>query len=111
MNQESQAFHSFLYFILVIKILFVFCLIMKLIASKKGDTEKEEKYNYYESILHNLFTMCMGILLILLFSKNNKGPVCVDGHTKTFLFAFGILSLTPILQNFITTKKNEKMKK
>jgi uncharacterized protein YhhL (DUF1145 family) len=108
MNQESPLFQSFLYFILVVKILFIFSLVMKLIASRKGDTEKEEKYTHYEENLHNLFTLCMSILLIMLFSTHNKGPVCVDGHTKFFLFVFGILSLTPLLKNFINTKKMKK---
>ena len=43
----------------------------------------------------------MGILLILLFSGVNNIPVCVDGHTKFFLFVFGVLSLTQLIQDFV----------
>jgi uncharacterized protein YhhL (DUF1145 family) len=101
--QNSPMFEAFLYFILIVKILFVFCLFMKVMESKKGNTKKEKKYAHYEERLHNLFTFCMGILLIILFSGRNKDRVCVAGHTKFFLFVFGVLSLTQLLQDFVHT--------
>ena len=102
--QNSPIFEAFLYFILIVKILFVFCLFMKVMESKKGNEKKEKKYAHYEERLHNLFTFCMGILLIILFSGINNVPICVDGHTKFFLFVFGALSLTTLIQNFVHTQ-------
>ena len=102
-SQNSLLFEGFLYFILIVKILFVFCLFMKIMESRKGNEEKEKKYAHYEERLHNLFTFCMGILLIILFSGRNKDRVCVAGHTKFFLFVFGVLSLTQLLQDFVHT--------
>jgi len=99
--QNSMLFEAFLYFILIVKILFVFYLFMKVTESRKGNKKKEKKYKDYEEKLHSLFTFCMGILLIILFSGINRGPICVDGHTKFFLFVFGVLSLTQLMQNFI----------
>ena len=99
--EKSIFFEAFLYFILIIKILFVFCLFMKVMESRKGNDKKEKKYAEYEEKFHNIFTLCMGILLILLFSGVNNIPVCVDGHTKFFLFVFGVLSLTQLIQDFV----------
>ena len=49
--------------------------------------------------LHVVFTMSMGVLLILLFSNLiNKGEVCVDGHLKVYLSTFGILSLLEFIR-------------
>ncbi len=102
-SQNSLLFEGFLYFILIIKILFVFCLFMKVLESRKGNKCKENKYAQYEERFHNLWHFSMGILLIILFSGDNNKIVCVDGHTKFFLFVFGVLSLTTIIQNFVHT--------
>ena len=99
--ENSLFFEAFLYFILIIKILFVFCLFMKVMESRKGNNKKEKKYAQYEEKFHSIFTFCMGILLILLFSGVNNIPICVDGHTKFFLFVFGVLSLTQLIQDFV----------
>ena len=48
MSQNSRLFEAYLFFILVVKMLFVFFLILKIKASRKGDKEKEEKYNNYQ---------------------------------------------------------------
>ena len=100
-SQNSLLFEGFLYFILIIKILFVFCLFMKVLESRKGNKCKENKYAQYEERFHNLWHFSMGILLIILFSGVNNKIVCVDGHTKFFLFVFGVLSLTTLIQNFV----------
>ena len=100
-SQNSLLFEGFLYFILIIKILFVFCLFMKVLESRKGNKCKENKYAQYEERFHNLWHFSMGILLIILFSGVNNKIVCVDGHTKFFLFVFGVLSLTQLIQNFV----------
>tara|TARA_B100001063_G_C16459439_1_gene402316 strand:+ start:60 stop:407 length:348 start_codon:yes stop_codon:yes gene_type:complete len=107
MNKNSMLFEGFLYFILVVKILFVCCLFLRIYESRKGNKVEEEKYEYYEEKYHNLFTFCMGILLIILFSYKNKGEVCVSGHTKLFLFIFGVLSLTQLIKNFVDLKKEK----
>ena len=99
---NSIALEVFLYFILIVKILFIISLFIKLKASRNGNKEKEEKYSKYQEKLHNLFTFCMGVLLIILFNpRKTKGEVCVDGHTKLFLFVFGILSLSTLIHTYM----------
>lgn len=105
MNHNSRLFEAYLFFILIVKILFVFSLILKIQASRKGEKEEEEKYNNYQQELHKLFTGSMGILLIILFIPKNKGEVCVDGHTKLFLFIFGVLSIITLMEDFFHKKR------
>ncbi len=45
-----------------------------------------------EDILHLSFTFCIGILLIYLFHHLTPARVCIEGHEKMYLYAFGILS-------------------
>jgi len=68
---NSLLFEAFLYFILIIKILFVFCLFMKVMESRKGNRYNENKYAQYEEIFHNIWHLCMGILLKKKNSKYN----------------------------------------
>ncbi len=99
---NSIALEVFLYLILIVKILFVISLFMKLKAARNGDNKEEEKYSKCQEKLHNLFTLCMGILLIILFNPiKTKGEVCVDGNTKLFLFVFGILSLSTLIHTYM----------
>lgn len=99
---NSHALEGFLYFILIVKILYIISFLLKLKASRNEDKEKKEEYSKYQENLHNLFTFCMGILLIILFNPiKSKGEVCVAGHIKLFLFVFGILSLSALIHTYI----------
>ena len=111
MSQNSRLLEAYLFFILIVKMLFVFFLILKIQASRKGDKEKEEKYNNYQQKLHKLFTGSMGILLIILFLPRNKGEVCVDGHTKLYLFIFGVLSIITLTEDFFHNKEEKSFSK
>ena len=59
-----------------------------------------EKYTEYQDTFEHLFIILMGILMIVIFSPHGKGPTCVDGHSKVFLYVFGILSVLGIIKNF-----------
>jgi uncharacterized membrane protein len=97
--KNSPGFEIFLYFILIVKILFVISLILSFYAKNHGTQSEEERYNTMKIKFHNLFTLCMGILLLIVFNpRNNPGEVCVSGHTKVFLFLFGFLSIISILE-------------
>jgi len=99
-KEDSLGFKIFLYFILIVKLAFLVTMILGLSANYKNNKEDEEKYNKLKESLHNLFTLCMGILLLLLFNPNTKQTVCVKGHTKVFLFIFGALSIITLIEQF-----------
>ena len=92
-KEDSLVFQIFLYFILIVKLAFLVTMILGLSANYKNNKEDEEKYNELKESLHNLFTLCMGILLLVIFNPNTKQTVCVKGHTKVFLFIFGALMI------------------
>jgi cell division protein FtsW (lipid II flippase) len=98
--QDSPAFEAFLYFILVVKILFLISMLLSIYASHKGTQAQADKYENFQEKMEHLFIICMGILMMILYFPHSKGPVCVDGHTKLFLYIFGILSVLGIIKNF-----------
>jgi predicted membrane channel-forming protein YqfA (hemolysin III family) len=74
-----------------------------------GNIDKSTWYKMLQDILHHLFTLLMGILLTVLFSPiYSAKTVCVDGHTKLFLYAFGVLSIIGIIQHFIEDRREKR---
>lgn len=107
MKQNSYVFELLLYIILVVKICFLFTIIMSKYENRRGNNDKYEWYKILKDKLHHLFTLLMGILLTVLFSPiYSSKTVCVDGHTKLFLYAFGVLSIIGIVQHFIKDRKH-----
>ena len=53
----------------------------------------EHLINSIEHYIQMLFTINMGVLLIYLYHHYTPKKVCIEGHTKMYLYLFGILSL------------------
>jgi hypothetical protein len=101
MKKNSFIFELFLYAILAVKLSFLLSMLLGIKAKIDGNKEEYDKYTDIKERLHKLFTICMGILLMILFSPlNTPSEVCVYGDTKLFLYIFGILSIGGILQEF-----------
>ena len=106
--KNSFSFDLFLYFILVVKIAFLITILLSVVAKRSGSKEEVEKYTVMNDRLHSIFTISMGVLLMILFNpKTNSKIVCVDGHTKLFLYLFGVLSILGVIQHFMDEKKEE----
>lgn len=63
---------------------------------KHADDATLAPYQKYETILEIIVLLCLGILLIWLFHPRNKGPVLIEGETKTMLFLLGIILIISI---------------
>jgi hypothetical protein len=98
--QHSFAFEVFLYFILGVKVLFLISMVLVLYASHKGTPMQVQKYEDFQNKMEHLFIVLMGIVMMILFFPRTKGQVCIDGHTKIFLYAFGLMSILNIFTNF-----------
>tara|TARA_B110000438_G_C15434983_1_gene487872 strand:+ start:295 stop:624 length:330 start_codon:yes stop_codon:yes gene_type:complete len=98
MDQNSKSFELFLVVILLVKIGFIIAVFLKFKANRNKDYASKAKYSKMTDICHSLFTLLMGILLLILYNpRNNGSSVCVSGHTMTFIFIFGILSVVGII--------------
>ena len=60
-----------------------------------------ELNEHIEYLLHHLFTFALGILMIYLFNNLTPDLVCIKGHTKFYLYSFGILAIIGTLQKVL----------
>jgi hypothetical protein len=100
MEKYHRAFNIFLFCILFVKIVYIGCMFAGVYINRGYNNDLKLQLETCKEYLHVVFTMSMGVLLILLFSNLiNKGEVCVDGHLKVYLSTFGILSLLEFIRN------------
>ena len=101
-NKHSTIFEVFLYFIFLVKLVFLITIVLSIEATRKGNATEVQKYVRLKEQLHNLFTISMGILLLILFNTySTPREVIISGHTKIFLFLFGIMSILGVVQTTI----------
>lgn len=96
----------YIFFIVLIKIIFICLSIYSIILRKKGE-EKTNKYSkiiFWKDRIEFIFIIAMALLLIYLFNSYNKNTKCVDYETRILLFLFGIILIITAKWNyFITT--------
>ena len=89
-------------FILVVKILWIVSLFSYFVI-KFYDPTKYSQYlelvDMLEDLLHTTFIFCIGILLVYLYNHLRPSKVCIEGHTKLYLYTFGILSIIGSIQH------------
>jgi len=96
---NSILLNAFLFVILIVKILLLAVIALSVYEDYKGNKDKQKILKNKKDKLHHIFTLLMGILLILLFNPRNKDN-CVTSESKVFLFVFGILSIVSVLKYF-----------
>jgi hypothetical protein len=60
-----------------------------------------DKVLVIEELLHSIFTLLIGIMLIYLFNHLTKHKVCVTGHTKMQLYMLGIFTIIGVIKSAI----------
>ena len=94
-----KIFHTFIYFIIFLKVVYLFSAIC--IAYYKLKYKKNpENIKYYNKIqfftnikdqIEFIVTILMAIILIILFNPRYKNKVEIFGEVKHLLFLFGII--------------------
>ena len=87
--------------LLIIKVIWVLTLFSHFIIKKYFNNNNESFIVELESNFHNMHTLFIGILLIYLYNHLTPSKVCVEGHTKLYLYSFGILSCVGVVQKAI----------
>ena len=92
--------HSILQFVLITKVLWILSLFSHFAIKHylPDDNYYVELNENIEYMLHNIFTLLIGLLLIYLYHIFTSKSVCIEGHIKFYLFSFGILSVIGVLQ-------------
>ena len=93
----SIALNSLLMTILMVKVLWILSIFsqffLKLYHPQYMNIAVET-----ETILRNIFTLSIGMLLVYLYNHLTPRQVCIEGHPKLYLYSFGILAIIGSLQ-------------
>jgi hypothetical protein len=95
----NTIFYCFIYFIILMKVLFVFFAMCNFYLKKKngnsgGETKLEKKITYYKNLTENIFIVLVSILLIYLFNPYYDNKYLLDDkHVKFLVFMYGTLML------------------
>jgi len=87
---------NFIFFIIIIKILFICSTITLLILKHKNDTKYEKIINtlsYVKEKTRLIFKVCVSILLIILFNPRQQNDQEIDYEAKLILYLYGILTI------------------
>lgn len=102
-EKNDLKLNGILLFVLTTKVLWILSLFSHFAIKHylTGASYYIELNEDIEYMLHNLFTFALGILLIYLFNHLTPDLVCIKGHSKFYLYSFGILSIVGILQKVL----------
>jgi hypothetical protein len=91
----NTIFYCFIYFIILVKGLFLFFVVWNFYLKKKngGETKLEKKISYYKNMTENIFIVLVSLLLIYLFNPYHDNKYLDDKYVKILFFIYGILML------------------
>ena len=101
----NKIFYYFIYFIILVKCLFLFFAVWNFYLKKKNnsdgwggtsgsETKLEKRVLYCKNLTENLFMVLVSILLIYLFNPYHENKYLLDDkYVKALLFIYGILML------------------
>ena len=113
---SKDGLENYLLLLLIVKIIFIIFVILDLYSKyklhkylnsfktstkeienkKKILKEEEKKISYIQELFHTLFTVFIGLLLVILFHSivNKKTiKITINRHEAIYLFSFGLLSI------------------
>ena len=64
-----------------------------------NNDELVENFTLTEEILHIIYNILMGFILVYIF--NHTGKICISGKVKKYLFLFGFLMILVNIKNII----------
>ena len=102
-SNANTIFYYFIYFIILVKGLFLFFVVWNFYLKKKhgngggngsAETKLEKRISYCKNLTENLFMVLVSVLLIYLFNPYHENKYLLDDkYVKTLLFIYGILML------------------
>jgi len=86
-------FHTYIYLIIFIKVIFVLLSISHILLNVKGQKESKLDKNivYWKERCEFIFILLMSLLLIYLFNPRHNRNMVIDNETKILLYLFGLI--------------------
>jgi hypothetical protein len=96
----NTIFSCFIYFIILVKCLFLFFVIWNFYLKKKNgggndrnETKLQKKVLYYRNLMENIFIILVSLLLIYLFNPYHDNKYLDNKKVKILFFIYGVLML------------------
>jgi hypothetical protein len=104
-NMGKDPYISFLFIIVVVKLIFIVASVIILILKKIDPQNKViEKLSIVQDKTHNSFTFLVSALIIYLFNPRKSRESRLDNETKIILFLFGWINIFFLIKQYITSK-------
>ena len=104
-NIGSDPYVSFLFVIVVVKIIFVIATIGLLIISKIDPSNKHiDKLSQIQDKTHNSFTFLVSILLIYIFNPYKSREARLDAETKLLIYLYGWISILSLVKEYLANR-------
>lgn len=101
LQKENSMLNYLLKYILIVKLLwllFTFSHIILTFYGKSISLKYKKIVDDIDDILRVIFLLLIGVLLVYLYNHLTPAKVCIHGHTKLYLYTFGILTILGCLQ-------------
>ena len=101
LQKEGGALNYLLIFILIVKILWLIFTFSHIILTSYGSNTSikyKKIVDDIDELLRVIFLLLIGLLLVYLYNHLTPSKVCIEGHTKIYLYTFGILTILGSLQ-------------
>lgn len=100
-NIGRDPYVSFLFVIVVIKLIFIIASVILVILSKIDPSNIHiDKLNKVEDKTHTLFTLLVSILLIYLFNPRKNRETRLDKETKFIIYLYGWITILFLIKQY-----------
>jgi uncharacterized protein YhhL (DUF1145 family) len=104
-DMGKDPYISFLFIIVVVKLIFIVSAVIILILKKTDPQNKViGKLSIVKDKTHSSFTFLVSALIIYLFNPRKSRESRLDNETKLILFLFGWINIFYLIKEYITSK-------
>jgi hypothetical protein len=102
-NIGKNPYISFLFVIVVVKIIFMLSSIGILIVSKITSLNDHiDRVTIFRDHIYHIFTFLVSVLLIYLFNPYKNRDYLLDKETKILIYLYGWISILFLIKRYIT---------
>ena len=101
LQKEEGLLNHLLIYILIVKILWILFTFSHIILTLYGNNtiiKYKKIIDDIDEALRDIFLLLIGLLLVYLYNHLTPSKVCIEGHTKIYLYIFGIVTILGSLQ-------------
>ena len=104
-NIGRDPYVSFLFIIVVVKVIFIVATLGLLILSKIDPSNKNiDKLSKIQDKTHNSFSLLVSILLIYIFNPYKSRETRLDLETKLLIYLYGWITILTLVKDYLANR-------